>query len=293
MVHLTTGQPELVRVITYNVRYATQKPVAGEQPWHVRCPKLCAQLKFLTAGHTSAFICLQETLHSQLEDIQAHLGDSWARLGQGRDDGKLAGEFSPIFYRKTTWRCERSKTYWLSDTPEKPSRGWDAVLNRVVTVGEFRHQQSGATVVIMSTHFDHQGTVARKESAKLLLRIAKEWSRSGNGSRAVPVVLGGDFNSAPEEPAYKVMTAAGSGMIDLRHVLPKANRHGNEITYTSFGEPWETPRTIDFLFMTEESSATVQTFAVLANRFDDKVYLSDHRPIVADIEIPGSVDDKP
>lgn len=289
--------PLLVRLVSQNVRYATTRPFPGEERWSIRYPKLCAQLNFITTGYASAFLCLQEVLHSQLVDIQSSLGPSWSHIGQGRDDGKLAGEFSPVFYRSDTWTCTRNQTLWLSETPEKPSRGWDAALNRVVTVGLFQHKETGTSVLVMSTHFDHLGEKARKESAKLLVRLAHNWYRDTGGDQAdqPPVFLGGDFNSTPDAGAYKQITLPETGMKDIRDLVPKENRYGNdEITYTSFaGEERQTR--IDFLFTLQAPEVTPRTFAILPNRFDDGVALSDHRAVVADMEIPvhsGSVRDK-
>ncbi|KAK1717266.1 endonuclease/Exonuclease/phosphatase [Colletotrichum lupini] len=276
----------VLRLVSQNVRYATTKPTPNEKPWSFRGPKLCNQLDFLTTGHESAFICLQEVLYSQLEDIQSYLGPAWGHIGLGRDDGKRGGEFSPVFYQVGRWQCERNETLWLSKTPEKPSRGWDAVLNRVVTVGEFFDKQTDSRIVVMSTHFDHIGVVAREQSAKLLLNVAREWSKGANGKPPTTVLLAGDFNSTPDDNAYKTMVAPESGMVDVSTQVPKAKRYGNDITYTSFDEPDEKPKRIDFLFVKDPSPATIKTFGVLSNKFDDGVYLSDHRPVVADVEIP-------
>lgn len=282
----TTASSMLLRVVSQNVRYATKNPTPKEKLWSVRGPKLVNQLDFVTSGHESAFICLQEVLSSQLEDIQSFLGPSWAHVGLGRDDGKRGGEFSPIFYQVGRWRCGRHETLWLSKTPEKPSRGWDAALNRIVTVGEFVDTQTDTRAVVMSTHFDHQGVIAREESAKLLLRIAREWTEGASGKPPTALLLAGDFNSTPEDNAYKTMVAPGSGMVDVSTKVPKEKRYGNHITYTSFDEPSETPKRIDFLFVKDPSPASVKTFGVLSNKFDDDVYLSDHRPVVADVEVP-------
>ncbi|KAK4457006.1 Endonuclease/exonuclease/phosphatase [Cladorrhinum samala] len=276
-----------IRLITLNVRFATKNPGPGEEPWSVRCPKLCAQLKFITSGHASAFICLQEVLHSQLLHVQARLGSSWSHIGQGRDDGKQGGEFSPIFFRVDEWDCERHKTLWLSKTPDIPSRGWDAALNRIVTVGAFRHRKTGASVVIMSTHLDHRGKLAREESARLLLEIAHTWTKPITTDLRTPLFLGGDFNSTPTDEAYKVLTSAGSGMADISNLVPKDSQYGNpDITYTSFGEPDDKPQRIDFLFVQDPRELKFLTFGILSNRFDDMIYLSDHRAVVADVELP-------
>ncbi|KAM4061250.1 endonuclease/Exonuclease/phosphatase family protein [Hirsutella rhossiliensis] len=275
-----------MRIITYNIRYATEKQVADEKPWTIRCPKLCNQVRFITTGHENPFLCLQEALHAQVNDVQAELGPSWAFIGRGREEGEADGEYSPIFYRSDTWKCTRSQTRWLSPTPEVPSRGWDAAFSRIVTMGEFLHNETGTSVVVMNTHFDHVGYRARTESAKLLIKFAKEWG-AGDGVTAPPsaVLVAGDFNSPPDEEAYKVMTAPGSGMSDIANLVPKEKHYGNNLTYTSFGEPNEPPLLIDFLFIQEPRTATINTFGVLDNSFDDRLLLSDHRPVVADLDV--------
>lgn len=273
-----------LRAVSYNIRYATQNPVLGERPWEIRFPKLCTQLRFITAGQESPFICLQEALYSQVIDIQANLGPSWSHIGRGRGEGETDGEFSPIFYRSDTWSCIRSETRWLSKTPSKPSQGWDAVLNRIVTMGEFTHKASSTRVIVMSTHFDHIGVKARQHSAELLIEFAREWGRDSEIQPSV-VFVGGDFNSTPDDGAYKTMTAPGSGMSDISSLLPLEKHYGNHLTYTSFGEPTEWPKRIDFLFLQEPRTAVVTDFGVLANSFDDQIRISDHRPVVADMEI--------
>ncbi|KAJ4317910.1 hypothetical protein N0V84_007117 [Fusarium piperis] len=278
-----------LRIVTFNVRYATTNFEPHEKPWDVRCPKLTNQLSFITAGHESPFICLQECLYPQVKDIQSNLGDGWSHIGRGRGQGEHDGEFSPIFYRSDNWSCERSETRWLSKTPFEPSRGWDAVLNRIVTMGEFLHRGTGTRVIVMSTHFDHIGVKARENSAKLLIKFAQEWG-SGDAGSPSAVLVGGDFNSSPNDGGYKIMTAPDSGMSDISHLIPKSAHYGNRITYTSFGkydgsgEGWEEAR-IDFLFIQEPRTARVKTFGVLANFFDDDVRVSDHRPVVSDLDI--------
>ena len=162
------------RHISYNVEpspypaHHFQYPVCrqasrpGEEPWAVRCPRLCAQLRFITSGSASAFMCFQEVLYSQLLDIQASLGPSWSCIGRGREDGEKAGEFSPIFFR-TDWTCERETTFWLSETPYVPSKGWDASLPRIVTMGSFRHKKTAATVTTYATLYP---TIRNTETGK-------------------------------------------------------------------------------------------------------------------------------
>ena len=276
-----------IRVITHNIRYATQYPFKGEEPWSTRCPLVCSQFAF-NSGNPATFICLQEVLHSQLMDILSSLNtstatqshDSWSYIGVGRDDGKSAGEYSPILYRPRIWHLKRSETRWLSETPTIPSKGFDASSIRIVTIGHFVHVKTSQNILVMSTHLDDQGRQSRRESAKMILERIRFFS---NHDRLSTVLLGGDFNSPPDDEAYQIMTTSDSIMEDIGAQVPKIKHYGNEMTFTSFGYVDNKPSRIDFIFCRKGDRVTYLTHAVLANRFDDGIYLSDHRACVADV----------
>ncbi|KAG9234969.1 endonuclease/exonuclease/phosphatase family protein-like protein [Amylocarpus encephaloides] len=285
----TTKQLADLRVITHNIRYATETPFKGEELWPIRRPKLCSQLVFNSIAIPTTFICLQEVLHLQLVDILESLNASspqkeWECIGVGRDDGKQAGEYSPIFYRRTIWKLLEWKTVWLSETPTKPSKGWDAASIRIVTIGIFMHIHSGEHVLVMSTHFDDQGAKSRQESAKLILATIKSETETHKFST---VVLAGDFNSPPGDGAYQTMTGSQSNMVDTSTLVPEDQHYGNVLTFTSFGYVDNDPSRIDFIFLRKGDGVLCRTFAVLANRFDDGVYLSDHRAVVIDLQLGG------
>lgn len=275
-----------LRIVTYNIRFASRHQVANEKPWAERRPRLCGQARFITAGRESPFLCLQEALDAQVHDVQAGLGPGWAFIGRGRGHGEADGEFSPIFYRSDTWTCTRNQTRWLSPTPDEPSRGWDAALARIVTMGRFQHNATGTSVVVINTHLDHVGRCARAESVRQLLGYALQWG-AGNASTPAPaaVLVTGDFNSEPDDDAYQLMVGPGAAMSDMSNLVPEDRRYGNNLTYTTFGEPDERPQLIDFLFIREPRTAIVKTYGVLPNSFDDGLLLSDHRPVVADLDI--------
>ncbi|KZL69545.1 endonuclease exonuclease phosphatase family protein [Colletotrichum incanum] len=276
-----------VRIMTLNVRYAVKKTLLpNEQPWEVRCPKIASQLRLYTTGQENTFICTQEVQHQQLLDLQTELGARWAQIGRGRADEANGGEFSPIFYQADHWSVERTKTYWLSPTPETPSNAWGATINRIVTVGLFKHKDSKTRVIVMSTHLDHKSYEARRESAKLLLEIARNWKEECNVvyENDIPTFLGGDFNSGPEDEPHRLLTASFDAMRDMSDLVPAKRHYGNKITYTTFGEA--EPATIDYLFVLSPKNIEFCNFAVLENRFDDGVYYSDHRPVLADVEVP-------
>jgi len=274
------------RLITFNVRYATQSPEQGEEPWKVRCSRLCALVKSLTSDHPSVFICFQEALASQLRDISFVLGPSFAWIGRGRDDGDEAGEFSPIFYRHEQWTCDRDNTYWLSETPKEPSKSWDATLPRIVTVGLFTNLHTKSRIVIMSAHLDHAGKEARERSAEILSRLA--WAISED---TTPVFIAGDFNSTPDEEPYKLMTKPKSStrMVDSSGLAPENRENGtvnNEVTYTSFGQPGEDRKRIDYVFAKQTPGLKIDGYQVVSNLSEDGILVSDHKPVVVDMEMP-------
>ena len=275
-----------IRVITHNIRYATKSPFKGEELWSIRRPRLCAQIKFNSVLPES-FICLQEVLHQQLLDILASLNPTsemhqpeWKAIGVGRDDGKEAGEYSPILYRPDIWQLVGSSHRWLRPDYTSPGKGWDASSIRIITYARFQHKSSGRLVLLWNTHLDNNGAVARLESVKLILGWIRQVSDDVSS-----VILTGDFNSPPTDDAYSLMIASESPMEDVASQVPESERYGNEITYTSFGHVDNNPARIDFIFARKSDELKYNHFGVLANRFDDAVYISDHRACVADVSI--------
>ncbi|KPM37462.1 hypothetical protein AK830_g9114 [Neonectria ditissima] len=271
-----------LRLVTYNIRLAVSVPGAGEELWSVRHPLMSAQLNFETAGRPESLMCFQEATYPQVQDLDGSLGEAWTYVGVGRDDGAQAGEFSPIFYRPSVWKLEDSKTYWLSETPnEAGSVGWDAALPRIVTVARLRHDSSGARFVYMCTHFDHIGQVARENSAKLIASIADDWSTYKK--KDIPVFVGGDLNVTPDNQAYLILA---SEMHDTKDVVPAEHHFGNSNTYTAFTVDTLDDTEIDHIFVNDLEGLEWDSFAVLDNRFDDGIFISDHRPVVVDFRMP-------
>ncbi len=303
-----------VRVLTQNIRYATESPFKGEEPWAIRRPRLINELRYSTLYNPEAFVCLQEVLHSQLIDIDLGLNRSngpahprptvseWAYIGVGRDDGQEAGEYSPIFYQPSKWELEMFRTVWLSKTPEVPSKSWDAASIRILTIGRFKHRESQRTVIAMNTHLDDQGPVSRYEAAKIILQEVEGQAKPDSGKRLLPVFLAGDLNSEPDQEAYQLLNDSKSSLIDLRDSIPPNDRYGHHETFTGFGYENEQPKRIDFVFIgrvestasSSSSSSSVvgqipeatfkaRSYSVLENKFDDGVYISDHRAVVGDL----------
>ncbi|KAI5302705.1 hypothetical protein KEM56_000440 [Ascosphaera pollenicola] len=259
-----------------------------------------SSVRFLTRYPADTLLCLQEVLHNQLIDIKNGLNDvstareedEWAYIGVGRDDGETKGEYSPIFYRKAVWDLLEWKTVWLSETPEKPSKGWDAASTRILTVGLFKNKSSGAVILAMTTHLDDQGSVSRREGAKLILDVISSYRTSATyADQLAGFFLAGDFNSQATQEAYTVVTSEQSPLLDAHGLLPKELRHGDELTWTGFGYEGEPQTRIDYAFLGPKGGQDaafpwkVLDYACVPARFDDGVYLSDHRPVIVDAEL--------
>lgn len=293
--------PIPVRLLTHNIRYATNSPFKGEELWHVRKSRLIAELRFNTGHCPESFICLQEVLHEQLHDIISCLNGNrttWTYIGVGRDDGHQVGEYSPILYQPSVWHLQSYETVWLSKTPDRPSKSWDAASNRILTIGAFQHRRSKKTIIAMNTHLDDQGSRSRMEAAKIILERISQFMSISDRSTAPPIFLAGDLNSEPNQEAYKVVTSEESPMCDLQDMIPENQRYGDQKTFTGFGHERSPPKRIDFLFLNHQKPSTftqngasvteaqrwsVEGYGILANQFDDGIYCSDHRAVVGDL----------
>ncbi|KAF3937848.1 hypothetical protein ABW19_dt0207494 [Dactylella cylindrospora] len=302
-----SSAPLPLRIITHNIRYATSSPFPGEEPWPTRLPHLASQLYHLTSSspQTPTIICLQEVLHNQLVDILTTLNSAlpeetqWSSIGVHRNDGKTAGEASPILYQPSIFKPLTNTTTWLSPTPEVPSKGWDAASIRIITHGIFQHIPTKTEIVFMSTHLDDQGSVSRFNAAGIIIDIAAEYEKQGK-----PIILGGDFNSEVKQEAYQRLTEEGSGVVDVRNYVDGIRKYGEKNTYTGFGKG-ERQTLIDFIFVDDSVGKAgvgvgedrqgegggkkrwkVKGYAVIPNKFADVgVFLSDHRAVVADLEL--------
>lgn len=295
-----TGVRLPIRILTHNIRYATTDLFEGEAPWPMRLPLMISEFRYHTAFIPTAFICLQEVLHCQLLDILSAMNQScstadteWAHIGIGRDDGAEAGEYSPILYRPSAWTLLDSNTIWLSETPNIPSKGWDAASKRILTMGLFASVETGRPVAVFNTHLDDQGEQSRIKAAEIISRQADKVLRDPLGP--VPLLLSGDLNSEINDTAYRELNAATSSIQDLADFIPEQEQYGHRKTYTGFGHEGERQRRIDFIFLgpreqisridSHGSTWTAQNHAVLESRFEDGTYSSDHRAVVGDLSL--------
>lgn len=259
-----------VKIMSYNIRLDVASD--GENRWDARKDKLAGLMKY----HEADFIGAQEVQYHQMKYILGVLTD-YDHIGVGRDDGKEAGEYSCIFYKKDRFTVVKQSTFWLSPTPDSVSKGWDAAYNRVCTYGLFKNKKNKQQFWVFNTHFDHIGKTAMLESAKLIIKKIQEVN-----TKNYPIIFMGDLNSKPEDPPIQEMNNA------LQNARSVSNQvYGPLETFNEFKFNAKLNRCIDYIFISNDPKLSVKKFATITDSYDMK-YPSDHLPVMATIEMTNN-----
>jgi meiotically up-regulated gene 157 (Mug157) protein/endonuclease/exonuclease/phosphatase family metal-dependent hydrolase len=259
-----------LHIASFNVRYANNSDVRAGNAWKDRCPEIVSLIRL----YDMDVIGTQEGLESQINDLQNALSD-YAYIGVGRGDGIAADEFAAIFYKTERFRLLRSDNFWLSTTPNKPSKSWDAALNRICTWGEFEEKDSGFRFFVFNLHFDHAGETARQNSAELVVNTIQRIAKNA------PVVLTGDFNADQSSKSYQIITASDL-LQDVFEIAPTV--YAPNGTFNSFSLTHTSKQRIDHIFVSKHFSAV--NYGVLTNIYwKDQTprFPSDHFPILTDL----------
>ena len=223
---------------TYNIRYNNPNDEKEGNAWTQRCSHLCDFINF----EQPEIFGTQEVLVDQLHDLMKGL-DNYGYIGVGRDDGKEKGEYAAIFYKKNQLSLLDSGNFWLSPTPERASLGWDAACIRICTWGKFQDKVSGKQFYFFNTHMDHVGTVARRESARLILK------RINQLSKGLPTILTGDFNVDQTDEIYQIFSNSGVLRDCYTNALQRMTPTG---TWNDFMQDSRSKSRIDHIFVSSD-----------------------------------------
>ena len=253
---------------SYNIRYKNANDSINGNVWTKRCQVICDQVNFMAPDIFGA----QEVLYPQLQDMLKAL-DGYEYIGIGRDDGKQAGEYEAVFYKKDRLKLLDHGDFWLSETPEKPGLGWDAACIRICTWGKFSikdphqgHHRRGLfglgpkpkekEIYFFNLHMDHVGVVARREAAKLVVAKVKEIAQGA------PVFITGDFNVDQNNEIYTIFTQSGI----LKDSYDAARiRFAENGTFNAFKTEYYTTSRIDHVLVSP--STQVEAYGVLTNSY--------------------------
>ena len=252
-------------IISYNIRYDNNWDV--ENSWKIRRMKISQKL----IQYSPSIVGIQEGLLNQVQYIDSSL-INYDYVGVGRDDGKDKGEFCAIYFDTTRYVLLKNSTFWLSETPDTISVGWDAALERICTYGLFKDRITRKAFWVFNTHFDHIGIIAREKSSELILKKINKINR-----QSLPVILMGDFNSIPNSPPVKEIITELSDALQISLVTLQGPRG----TFNGFNEDLPIEQRIDYIFT---NKLKVLSYTHINDRLDNNRHISDHLPVMIKIQ---------
>lgn len=281
-----------VRVLTYNIRFSSgDKGTANS--WALRRDDLVSLMRQVNADVGG----LQEVCPDQASYLRACFPD-YVFVGEHREQDRISGEASPVFYRRQRFALEKEGTFWLSETPDVPgSKGWGALCPRVCSYAVLRDRVSDCRFCCASIHADNRSAVARERGISLVL----ERMRSLDGE--LPILLTGDHNCRETDSAECAVSKTLKNVLSVSETQPKGSwrsfngwrwrdqeiqavdalnlspviRNCDKMFYEQCGGS-----RIDFIYVSPEIHVkSVET--VSAPRYGMKRYPSDHFPVVAGV----------
>lgn len=254
-----------LKVMSFNIRLNVESD--KENSWTNRKQDAVDLLSY----YHPDYFGVQEALPEQMKDIKNGL-KNYDYVGVGRDDGKEKGEFSALFYDTEKLQVVKSGTFWLSETPEKPSKGWDAAYNRVCTYAVFKDKKSKKEFLAMNLHFDHVGNVARVKSADLILKKIKEIN-----PKNLPLTLSGDFNLTDDTEPIKIISQ------NLKDGFYNSEKkpYGPKGTFTAFNVTEVPKERIDYIFV---KGFKIKSHRHINDRRENLLYPSDHFPVLTELQ---------
>ena len=253
-------------VISYNIRYDNKWD--EKNSWTTRKKSIIR----IFEKYSPSFIGTQEGLLHQIQYIDSAL-TKYDYIGVGREDGMKKGEFCAIYYKSDTYKVIKSSTFWLSDTPENVSIGWDAALERICTYGLFEHKTDNKQIWVFNTHFDHMGEIARGKSSELILEKIDDLN-SFSGS----IILMGDFNSVPNSMPINTIQKKLKDAFNISLNKPK----GPIGTYNGFNEDQPIEKRIDYIYL---KNIDVLNHEHINDRLENNNHISDHLPVMVEVKI--------
>lgn len=254
-----------VSLMTFNIRYNNPEDAANW--WEYRKVALAEMVSY----HAPDVLGIQEGLQGQVHYLDSALVH-YDYVGVGRDDGDTQGEYTAIFYNNQRFSPLLSRTYWLSETPDKISVGWDASMERIVTFVALLNLKTKDTLYVYNAHFDHRGSLARAKAATLICRLIEE-----QGILKQPVVVMGDFNCEPNSKPMAIFDQ----YFDDAYTISTHKPYGPVGTWQSFSPEVIPVKRIDYILT---RNIQVLKYAHLTDKRPDNLPLSDHLPVFISIK---------
>lgn len=236
---------------SYNIRYDNKGDVKAGNSWEQRAPIVAGLIQF----HDFDVLGTQEGFHHQMTDL-CRLMPDYACSMHGRDDGKEKGEHIGIFFKKDKYELQGEGCFWLSETPDQPGIGWDALLPRICGWAKLLRKSDQKVFYVFSLHLDHRGVVSRREGVTLALKKIDEIAGT------TPAYLTGDFNVDQNNESF--LPLRNSPRFDDAYEVTKL-RYAPTGTPNKFDGNAKTESRIDHIFVTK--GVTVRRYGILTDSY--------------------------
>jgi endonuclease/exonuclease/phosphatase family metal-dependent hydrolase len=268
-----------LRVMSFNVRFAKpgHSEEAKENNWNdAKFPRRERTIRVIKE-YSPDVLGVQEARDLQITDLKHALPD-YEFYGIGRDDGKLSGEFSAIFFRNRRFAQTDAGSFWLSPTPDKPGTTFSFnKLPRIASWVRLKDKQSDREFVLLNMHWDHQDSKAREQAAAL---VRERLDKIGGD---LPLLVVGDLNSFEDTPAFKTLInakdATGRKLADSFRAL-RPDRSPDESSFNDWRGTLKGSR-IDFILHTSEFTPVAAD--IVRTSYDGR-WASDHYPVTATLK---------
>lgn len=265
-----------LKVMSFNIRYDNPGDSSRGEGWTTRREAVSK----LISGSGADIVGTQEVLHHQFADLKARLTD-YDVVGCGRDDGKRAGEYEALWYKRSRFEKLDTGNFWLSETPlVKGSLGWDGACVRMASWALLRDRLTGKKILAVNTHLDHVGAVARREGVNLILEKLKEIAPE------VPAVVTGDFNSGSRSAPVKHITDTSLPfhLVDSRAIAEITS--GPQWTFHDFNrQPVDERLIIDYALVTPGIRVKNYTVIPTVPSSETQFNISDHNAVIITIAL--------
>jgi len=250
--------PANIKVMSFNIRNSGAED--GTNSWRYRAPAV----GYMIEDQAADIFGLQEARLDQWTYLDEGL-DNYKSVGVGREDGKKGGEAMKIYYNTKKISLVKWGTFWLSETPEKPTKGWDAACFRTATWALVKDKKSGNRFYFVDTHIDHRGNEAQENGVQLVVDKMKEIN-----SEDLPIIIVGDFNVWPDNPCLAPMRAYA------KNARETAVKTDDVHSFNAWGKH---SAQIDYIWYKGFGSCT--EFETITKPYLERAYVSDHYPVKA------------
>jgi endonuclease/exonuclease/phosphatase family metal-dependent hydrolase len=248
-----------LKVVSFNIRQSGAD--SGVNKWDNRKAACKAMINDILPD----IFGLQEAKPVQVNYMKDNL-PMYSVWTAGRDNGGSPGEGEncSVFYRRARFDFLEGGHFWLSETPDEPSIGWDAAFKRLTSWVKLEEKASGRVLFFFNTHLDHASTKARRLGCQLIVARAKVIAGDST------IVVTGDFNMQADAANIKSMFDYFSS---VRDTAPVTDSYG---TTNAFTNP-NTNNIIDFIFYRH---VTPLQYKTIRNSYEGVTFISDHYPIL-------------